>query len=511
MTVLNLQVAASVDDSRTVIGQFSFSNTVASSEWGNAGGTVYEGWFAWDVAIAQGTTLTSAEMSGYVIGGGTNYPTMKLLAKANDIDNHVPPTDGTSSNNKTLTTGTAWELSSNPGTNVWITKDITTEIQTVINRAGFVSGNKIGVRIIDNGSTTNASPLIQHYDGDSTKAAKLDITYGAGGTTYNESGSGGLSFAGTATPKGTYNLVGVPGPLTFAGAATSKGAYNTSSGGGLVLAGSGTEKGTYNLAGSGGIILAGAATEQETANVSGDGGAVFSGTATEQGTYNLAGSGTLTIGGSVEPQQTGSETGSGGVVFAGVADIQANYNLEGSGGLAMTGLATEQSVYNVVSNEDGNGEIAICKAVGGVLAGVHVNYNLVGDGGLVLSGASVVLATYSIGGDGGLVLSGEAGVETSRTFNEEGSGLLFIDGSATPQITFSETGLGLVVFSGNAEWEDGAAIYVSVTGPLGVTGQSILGTVEQSVLFASLQSITGVSGLGVLFANSQTITGIDHE
>lgn len=179
MEELNLQVAASGDDSGTTGGSFTFNSTEAASYVGSVGGGNYQIWsrFA-GVAIPQGATITSAVLSLYVVDGGSNFGTAKFKSLADNTDNHTSPISGADANGRTLTAGTAWpDITSKPPVNSWISADITAELQAVINRAGWVSGNAIGIRTIENGSTINTGQQIRNYDNDPTKAAKLVITY----------------------------------------------------------------------------------------------------------------------------------------------------------------------------------------------------------------------------------------------------------------------------------------------------------------------------------------------
>lgn len=192
MTVLNLQVGASGDDSGTLLLSFAFDSTGAGHHVGNAGGNTGELWCRWtNVTVAQGTTLASAIISLYNAPGHGGNTSIAIKSLAENADNHTAPTSGSDANGRTLTTGTAWAGFGPSVDNTWYTCDIVSEIQAVVNRSGWSSGNAIGVRTIDNGSTSNSGLYVRSYDNDSTKAAKLDITYTAGGT-----GAGNLLLLG---------------------------------------------------------------------------------------------------------------------------------------------------------------------------------------------------------------------------------------------------------------------------------------------------------------------------
>lgn len=147
------------------------------------------------------------------------------------------------------------------------------------------------------------------------------LSFGAmgGGVTYNESGSGGISFGGGATVQAVFNTAGS---------------------GGLSLAGAATPQVTYNAIGAGGIVLAGEATVQETINVAGNGGLSLGGAAGVQCTYALAGGGGVILGGSADVQGVYNASGGGGVVLGGEAGVSGVYQVAGSGGIVIGGSAS---------------------------------------------------------------------------------------------------------------------------------------------------------------------------
>lgn len=200
MTVVNLQVGATSDDSSTLNSSFAFNFAEAASIVGNSAGNTGQIWDRWtSVTIPQGTTLTSAIISLYNVTGHGAGSSIVITSKAENADNHTAPTSGADANGRTLTTGTAWPTFGPSVDNTWYTQDIVAEIQTVINRAGWASGNAIGVRTIDAGSGANSNLNVRNWDNDPTKAAKLDITYGGAGGPFPfhfDELSGGLSTFG---------------------------------------------------------------------------------------------------------------------------------------------------------------------------------------------------------------------------------------------------------------------------------------------------------------------------
>ena len=179
MTVLNLQVNAGNQDARTLIGSFLWDTTLADDFAGNSGGNTGEMWDRWtSVTIPQGTVASSAILSYWASAHGGNG-NAKIISKCENADNSTMPTSGSDAAGRTMTTGTTWDFV--PTDSAWNTKDIVADVNVVFARSGWASGNALSVRTIDNGSASNAYLQAKRYDGDSTKGAKLDITYSAGG------------------------------------------------------------------------------------------------------------------------------------------------------------------------------------------------------------------------------------------------------------------------------------------------------------------------------------------
>lgn len=184
MTTLNLQVNASNDDSRTVNGTTGFTRLVANYPLGRIGTSTIQRWdrFA-GVTVPQGSTINSAILSFYTNAAASGtFGTIKLKSWADDTDDHAYPANGSDANTRPLTTGTAWaDITSDPGAGVWISCDVVADVQTIINRGGWVSGNALGIRSGDNTGSNSLFIDLYHWDGNPSFAAKLDIDYTASG------------------------------------------------------------------------------------------------------------------------------------------------------------------------------------------------------------------------------------------------------------------------------------------------------------------------------------------
>jgi hypothetical protein len=78
------------------------------------------------------------------------------------------------------TTGTAW---SNVGSwsknSTYYSIDFSSEVESIVGRGGWASGNALGITIKDNGSSVNASRQPYWYEKVSANAAKFNCTYTA--------------------------------------------------------------------------------------------------------------------------------------------------------------------------------------------------------------------------------------------------------------------------------------------------------------------------------------------
>jgi hypothetical protein len=113
-----------------------------------------------NVTIPQGATIVTALLT--LIGednfGLTRTIDAIIKIRAADEDNAAAPTTATDAKNRTRTTAAVDMSSISPdvvdGT-VWITDDLKSVIQEIVDRGGWVSGNAILI-FIDNNGTPNA-------------------------------------------------------------------------------------------------------------------------------------------------------------------------------------------------------------------------------------------------------------------------------------------------------------------------------------------------------------------
>jgi hypothetical protein len=130
-----------------------------------------------NITIAQGTSVSAVLDLGVYENNQTGDP-VSVTVSMNDVDNAVAPTDATEFNNLVLGSSVSWTNISH-----WDTKfdrhqlDITSIVQSIINRVGWISGNAMQVVIEDNGSGVYCLRLPFAWDYNSnTHAAKLIIS-----------------------------------------------------------------------------------------------------------------------------------------------------------------------------------------------------------------------------------------------------------------------------------------------------------------------------------------------
>lgn len=206
MTTLNLQVGSSAGDAHAgSINNDSGRNVTTGaninsltdnplSPGSHGANDEYTAAFRFtSVNVPQGSTINSAVFkwtAQATYNAGAN--TVSFLVSAQASDNAPALTATGSGENLRASTGTAPRPRTTAVSAAWnqtsvvadteYSIDVTSVIQEIVNRVGWVSGNAI-VILVDTNTTTTQSEWQDYYsyDGSTTKAAKLDIDYGAGG------------------------------------------------------------------------------------------------------------------------------------------------------------------------------------------------------------------------------------------------------------------------------------------------------------------------------------------
>lgn len=201
MATLNLQVGDSVGDSDQQSGQNDTGRTYTNSGANSITALVlspgshgnHDEWTVacrfTSVTIAQGSTISAANFiltPQNTWNAAPNVIKYYVSAQANDNAGTLTGGTGgdlTSTSRPRTTATTAWTQTSIT-VNVEESVSITSVIQEIVNRAGWASGNAI-VILVDTHEDCTQGEWQDYfsYDGSTTKAAKLQITYTAGGST----------------------------------------------------------------------------------------------------------------------------------------------------------------------------------------------------------------------------------------------------------------------------------------------------------------------------------------
>src|SRR5574343_217966 len=178
MTVITKQVAAGGDDGYQFTG--TFNATADFAGMGNSGGTAMRSFFRFTaVTIAVGSVSNSAkiQLRAYASYSST---TCNLNINFEAADNPAAPTTEGDLTGRSLGSTVAGNgVGSWTGGTFYDSPDLTEELQEVIDRAGWASGNAVQVHVRNNSSSTNAFRNASTYNQNSTDGAKLVVTYTA--------------------------------------------------------------------------------------------------------------------------------------------------------------------------------------------------------------------------------------------------------------------------------------------------------------------------------------------
>jgi hypothetical protein len=191
MTTLNLQVGASLRDSREDAAAGATSPTSssvrinASDCWG--------GFSFLNVTIPQGSTINSADFQYYI--EDVDHDDVNDVIYCEDADNSA---EFSASNydlsGRSRTSASVSEVQASAGAGWRSAPDISALLQEVIDRPSWASGNALTV-LMKGGYDSAPYLHIESYDGNSAQAAKLDIDY-----TAPSAGGQPMALRGQAVP-----------------------------------------------------------------------------------------------------------------------------------------------------------------------------------------------------------------------------------------------------------------------------------------------------------------------
>jgi hypothetical protein len=190
MTTLNLQVGASLDDSREDADTSTSptSSSIRLNETDSWGGFRFQ-----NVTIPQGSTINSADFQYYI--EDVDHDDVNHVIYCEDADTSAQFSASSSDiSGRAQTTASVHEVQLAAGAGWRSAPDISALIQEVVDRPSWASGNALSVLVRGN---YDSAPFcyVESYDGNSAQAAKLDIDY-----TAPSAGGQPMALRGQAVP-----------------------------------------------------------------------------------------------------------------------------------------------------------------------------------------------------------------------------------------------------------------------------------------------------------------------
>lgn len=228
-TTVNYQVAASANDG-------TWSNVFYGTHYESYAGVSTISYHAFarftGVAVPQGSTVTSATYTVYATAS-SGLPVSATDVYMNNEDNPTAIVSVADGNGRALTSAIGWNNIATWTASTWYNSpDISSVVQTVVNRAGWSSGNAMQVIHKDNVLSGTHYIAYRAYDNSPTNSAKLSITYSstisiagsckqydestncADGETVKVAVNGNLQAQTTTTSSGTWTISGVTAPTS---------------------------------------------------------------------------------------------------------------------------------------------------------------------------------------------------------------------------------------------------------------------------------------------------------
>ena len=172
--MLSRQVGASADDGH------AYPAVVTAMDSGGTNIYIcndYRAFFRFtNITIPQGATINSVVLQFYS-NQARAQTTAKVKIHFEAADNPGAPSDHTDLTGRSLTTGTSWTVGAWSASIWYSSPEVKAELQAVVDRVGWSSGNSVMVHILNDGSTVDVLRRMASYDSSSSLAAKLDITY----------------------------------------------------------------------------------------------------------------------------------------------------------------------------------------------------------------------------------------------------------------------------------------------------------------------------------------------
>lgn len=180
MTTLNLQVGAGADDGLWYTT--GYDNVSVQTYIGNPVAAYQTFDRFTNVTIDAGATINTCAMQFQSYSNRSSQVIVMAIDAIAEANATAPTSRADGLGRARTGTPTAWSGTFSWTSDTWYTlPDISAHLQAVIGIGGWAAGNAFAVVLADNGSTTNHFVQGKSYNNSSAVAAKLDITYTAGG------------------------------------------------------------------------------------------------------------------------------------------------------------------------------------------------------------------------------------------------------------------------------------------------------------------------------------------
>lgn len=172
-------------DDGTDDGYWFSSSSYSNSTGGIVTGTTDFNSFVMfeDVTIPQGATISSAfiRYTCHTSYSGTTNTTIYF----EDADTAVACTSHADCDGKSTTTGTAWNFTASwSASSTYDSPDISSEVQEVVDRGSWSSGNDMQLLWWFNSGDTYRMYVAYNYHGDGTDVPELHVTWTTGGSSW---------------------------------------------------------------------------------------------------------------------------------------------------------------------------------------------------------------------------------------------------------------------------------------------------------------------------------------
>jgi len=172
---LNLQVGQSSDDGREDVGTGAMDLTTGNLRQNSSFYSAFR--FTDSGAALGGVSVTAATLSINIDSGSIDDPKFYVYAEAVD-DAATLTTTANDISDRPLTTARVTVDGTNVGTG-WYDIDVTSVVQEIVNRPGWVAGNSICLVLVDSGA--GGDVRFDSYDDTPANAPKLQVVYDTAG------------------------------------------------------------------------------------------------------------------------------------------------------------------------------------------------------------------------------------------------------------------------------------------------------------------------------------------